>query len=158
MVKSISMDEVWSWQFGIALVCFMAPTVIAARMVYRRIVASELCRSRGAQKAVGRIVQPVPQPPAREVSPAPAEPAPAPVRIGSIYQPIENLRQRLLEFRASLERTSTALGHLQECDWQVSGDLNRASQIMHQAFAEKAPLPDGVPIGPGSVKNVSSAA
>ena len=63
-----------------------------------------------------------------------------------------------MEFRASLQRSRTALGHLQECDWQVSGDLNRASQIMHQAFAEKPQSPNGVSTGPGSVKNVSSAA
>ena len=144
------MDVVWSVQFLVALVCFMAPTIVAARMVYRRIVSSGLCRQRTSQPAIEQIAAPTPQAPVPEVQPV----APAPVGLGSIHQPIENLRQRLVEFRASLQRTRTALGQLQECDWQVSGDLNRASQIMHQAFAEKPPLPDGR----GSTKNVSSAA
>jgi len=149
------MDVVWSVQFLVALVCFMAPTVIAARMVYRRILASELCRKRAPGKSPEPSVAVAPQPTAPEaIAPPPTEPAPIPFPLATIRQPIENLRQRLLEFRASLQRTRTALGHLQECDWQVSGDLNRASQIMHQAFAEKPPLPGGR----GSAKNVSSAA
>lgn len=148
------MDVVWSVQFLVALVCFMAPTIVAARMVYRRIVSSGLCRRQTPQRAVERIVATARQAPMPEVQPV----APAPAGLGSMHQPIENLRQRLVEFRASLQRTRTALGQLQECDWQVSGDLNRASQIMHQAFAERPQSPNGVPIGPGSVKNVSSAA
>lgn len=148
------MDVVWSVQFLIALVCFMMPTIVAARLVYRRIVASGRRRER-VVRSVQPKVQPAPQPSELAVVVC-AEAAPA--RLASMHQPIVNLRERLVEFRASLQHSRDALGHLQECDWQVSGDLNRASQIMHQAFAEKAPVPDAVPLGPRSVKSIISAA
>src|SRR5690348_6411634 len=145
MLKSRSMDVVWSVQFLIALVCFMTPTIVAARLVYRRIVASGRRREQVVRRVVQPQVQQASQPSdATVVVCAEA----APVTLASMHQPIVNLRERLVEFRASLQRSSAALGHLQECDWQVSGDLNRASQIMHQAFAENAPVSDGVPLGP----------
>ena len=149
------MDVVWSVQFLIALVCFMTPTIVAARLVYRRIVASGRRRERVVRSVVQPQVQPEPQP-SKLALVICAETAP--VRLASMHQPIVNLRERLVEFRASLQHSRDALGHLQECDWQVSGDLNRASQIMHQAFAEKAPLPDTAPLGPRPVKNIISAA
>lgn len=150
------MDVVWSVQFLIALVCFMTPTIVAAGLIYRRLLTSNLGQKRRAvRKAVEEMVRPAPQQSELAVV---AAAVPAPVRLASMHQPIENLRERLVEFRASLQRSSAALGHLQKCDWQVSGDLNRASQIMHQAFAEKAPVSDAVPLGPRAVKNIISAA
>jgi hypothetical protein len=155
------MDVVWSVQFLIALVCFMAPTIVAARLVYRRIVISDLRRNRTVRKANPVRVQPA-APPTEAKLPEPeviaAAAAPVPFRSPSMHLPIENLRLRLIEFRGSLQRSRAALGHLQECDWQVSGDLNRASQIMHQAFAEKAPPADAGALGPRPVKNIISAA
>src|SRR5579872_6653314 len=104
MLKSRGMDVVWSVQFLIALVCFMAPTIVAARFVYRRVLSLGRRRQRIERKRVQAQVQAAPRQAA-----VLAVCAPSPVRWASIHQPIENLRQRLIEFRASLQHSRAAL-------------------------------------------------
>jgi hypothetical protein len=45
-----------------------------------------------------------------------------------------NLRQRLVEFRTSIQQSCDALEELQECDSRFSLDLSRAREVMHHAF------------------------
>jgi len=140
------MDAVRSWEFLFALVGFLAPTAIAAGLVYRRIVRSPSCRRPGraslTDARIQQIAEPAPPPPpepavvAVEVAP----PEPAPVSLESMRQPLANLKQRLVEFRASIQQTSSALEKLQDCDCRFSMDLTRLSETMEAFTAEAVPV------------------
>jgi hypothetical protein len=139
-----------SWEFLFALVCFLTPTAIAAGLVYRRVVNSRLCRPRGRARLTDAHVRqlaerpetppPAPAPAVPEPVPAPAASAAQPPLREIIQQPLATLRQRLTEFRASLQQTGSALQQLQDGDCRLSMDLN-----MQQAFAEPRPKLREVP-------------
>jgi len=126
------MHAVWSREFGLALLGFLMPTTIAAAFVYRRLLKSNRCRKRVERRVTEACAQYVAAEPER---------APEPVHVGavtveSIRQPLDNLRQRLVEFRGSIQQSVNALGQLQECDCRFSMDLGRASEMMHRAFSK----------------------
>ena len=146
------MDAVWSREFVVAVVCFVTPVALAAGLVYRRVLKSDLRRRRRPQKVtVGGVAAPartqtapVVKPDTPEATPAVAaapEPSAAakqagPVKRESLEESLENLRQSLLEFRSSIQHSRNALGELQACDCRFSMDLNRASEVMEHAFPE----------------------
>lgn len=126
------MHAVWSREFALALLGFLTPTAIAAGLVYRRLLKSNRCRKHVERRVTEACAQYV----AAEPEPI-AEPVHAgAVAVESIRQPLANLRQRLVEFRGSIQQSVTALGELQECDCRFSMDLNRASELMHRAFSK----------------------
>lgn len=159
------MDSIWSADFLLALLCFIAPTTIAAGFVYRRLWKSAKRRhhvERTVSGACARYVSDAPAPQAAAAAEAPAS-MPAEVseaseiraagstgtvQLDSVRQPLENLRQRLVEFRMSIHQALNALGKLQESDSRFSMDLGRASDVMHQAFlsAPEVPQHDPTPV------------
>ena len=142
------MDVVWSREFLIALLSFVTPTALAALLVYRRMVKSDLVRRRMRVKmteaTVRRALQASepPRAPAVVVEPvvaaAPAmAPAAAAVASGqSLQQSLENLRRVLMDFRSSIQHSRSALEDLRERDCQFSQDLGRASEVMQHAFSK----------------------
>ncbi len=132
------MHAVWSREFGFALLGFLMPTAIAAGLVYRRLLKSNRCRKRVERRLTEACAQYVAAEPVRIAQPACiAEPVHAgAVAVESFRQPLDNLRQRLVEFRGSIQQSVSALGQLQECDCRFSMDLNRASELMHRAFSK----------------------
>ena len=126
------MHAVWSREFALALLGFLTPTAIAAGLVYRRLLKSNRCRKRVERRVTEACAQYVAAEP---------EPIAQPIHAGGvavelIRQPLDTLRQRLVEFRGSIQQSVTALGELQECDCRFSTDLNRASELMHRAFSK----------------------
>ena len=137
------MDVVWSRDFLIALLSFVTPTALAALLVYRRMVRSDLVRRRMRMKmteaTVRRALQPSEPPPAPAVVVAPVATAPAPAAVASgqsLQQSLENLRRVLMDFRSSIQHSRNALEELQESDCQFSQDLGRASEVMQHAFSK----------------------
>lgn len=132
------MDVVWSREFLVALLSFMAPVMLGAALVCRRMLKSDLRRRRNrvrmteahARRALGEgpLVAAVPAAAAVVADPV------APATLQSLEQPLENLRQCLVAFRSSIQQSRSALAELQECDSRFSLDLGRASQVMHHAF------------------------
>jgi hypothetical protein len=130
------MDVVWSREFQVALLCFLTPMALAAGLVYRRVWKSDLRRRRKriqvTQASVRRVLEQSAPPVVAVAAPAKADPQ----ALHSLQQPLENLRQCLVEFRTSIQQSRSALGTLQECDCRFSVDLNRASELMHHAFTK----------------------
>lgn len=126
------MHAVWSREFALALLGFLTPTAIAAGLVYRRLLKSNRCRKRVERRVTEACAQYVAAEPEQIAEPVHA----GGVAVESIRQPLDNLRQRLVEFRGSIQQSVTALGELQECDCRFSMDLNRASELMHRAFSK----------------------
>ena len=125
------MHAVWSREFGFALLGFLTPTAIAAGLVYRRLLKSNRCRKHAERRVTEACAQYVSvTPPTEAAVPVHA----SAVSVESIRQPLDNLRQRLVEFRGSIQQSVSALGQLQECDCRFSVDLGRASEVMHRAF------------------------
>ena len=129
------MDAVWSREFLIAVAGFLAPMALAAALVYRRMIKSDLRRTcsrvRVTEARVRRALEQAA--PVADIPVLPAQPA-APAPLQSLQQPLANLRQCLVAFRSSIQESRSALGFLQECDRGFSLDLGRASQVMHHAF------------------------
>ena len=136
------MDVVWSRDFLIALLAFVTPMALAALLVYRRVVKSDLVRRRMRMKmteaTVRRVLQPVETP---AVVAAPVVDAAPPTTAAaaseqSLQQSLENLRQVLMDFRSSIQHSRSALEDLRESDCQFSEDLGRASEVMQHAFSK----------------------
>ncbi|HEY1240186.1 MAG TPA: hypothetical protein VGF16_06495 [Bryobacteraceae bacterium] len=128
------MHALWSREFGLALLGFLVPTAIAAGFVYRRLLKSSRCRKgveRRVTEACAQYVLDTAEPVRVEVTVHAGA-----VTVQSIRQPLDNLRQRLVEFRGSIQQSVSALGQLQECDCRFSMDLGRASELMHRAFSK----------------------
>lgn len=134
------MDAVWSREFLMALAAFLTPVTIATVLVYRRVLRSNLWRKqqrvRMAQTAMRRALEKDAAQAARDVRPVGNTCPPAARAIHTLEQPLANLRQCLVAFRASIQESRSALGVLQECDSRFSLDLGRASQVMHHAFTK----------------------
>jgi uncharacterized membrane protein len=147
------MDVVWSREFQIALLCFLAPMAIAGVVVYCRVRKLRQGRRRpwlSGEVGLRRVLdqgeppsQPQPKPqfrPQPEPQPklrmAGVPHATAPPTPESLRESLQNLRRTLVEFQEAIQQSRTALGNLQECDSRFSADLHRAKEVMHHPFSE----------------------
>ena len=126
------MDALWSREFVIALISFLAPTAFGAGLVYRRMLKSVMRRRTVHRKISDACARYVLDHPGTQAEAAPGEAATRSLK--PIQQPLENLKQRLVEFRTSIQQSRHALGQLQECDCRFSVDLGHAGDVMQQAF------------------------